>query len=85
MSATSALGVETKASLVQRFLTRIFHEVSTIHSVAGMMSEFIDFIRKDTLYPARRLPNSISPLPTGVVLNIREHLFDLALYPVPPI
>ena len=39
-------------------LARIFHEYATNHSVAGMITEFIDFMRKDSLYPARRLPNA---------------------------
>ena len=39
-------------------LARIFHEYATNHSVAGVITEFIDIMRKDSLYPTRRLPNA---------------------------
>ena len=39
-------------------LARIFHEYATIHLVAGMIAGIVAFMRKDSLYPARRLPNA---------------------------
>ena len=38
--------------------TRIVHEYATNHSVARMITEFIGFMRKDSMYPTRHLPNA---------------------------
>ena len=40
------------------YLARIFHEYATIRLVANIISGIVSFMRKDSLYQTRRLPNA---------------------------